>query len=177
MVRTGLPMWRQTWYFLKSSSQRMNPKPGKSQHDEASITENSNYHYCLLLCCCFSQNLLRTFPATFSGTGSQAFSHVEALHWSLLGSIAIHKTTTASEIITYNNSAILRPAHTKFHQAVPWHSEYRYINIHQYTCYSPSTIVTMEQWTNTLDQAPGQIYIFAIGAGLDKSSLFFWEVI
>lgn len=23
-----------------------------------------------------------------------------------------------------NNSAILRPAHTKFHQAVPWHSEY-----------------------------------------------------
>ena len=190
-------MWRQTWYFLKSSSQRMNPKPGKSQQWWGVNYQNSNYHpviatpvwliilicsgtmpampvsfgikvnlsllhfhvhmeskkftrrwYCLQRAVCgtcpkpslepsagpsrnlpgtcycvvvFSRNLSRTFPATFSGSGSQAFSHVEALHRSLLGK---HCQTQNYNSIWDNNSAILRPAHTKFHQAVPWHSEY-----------------------------------------------------
>ena len=70
----------------------------------------------------------------FSGHWQLAFSHVEALHRSLLGSIAIHQTTTGirdSEASTYQVSS----------------SGSLTANIHQYyiTWYSPSTIGTIDR--------------------------------
>ena len=75
----------------------------------------------LLLCCCFFPEPLANLPCNLLGNREPGllpcWSSSPIPPWK-------HCHTQNYDSIWDNNAAILRPAHTKFHQAVPWHSEY-----------------------------------------------------